>query len=150
MSLSVVLQIEHRIIENAEIWVRDESGSLRQLTRAEWRTHYPYWEPVILEKFNRSMTVFEWTGLTRNLTDMAKEAGLYLPVWRPEEAGIGRATQLIEPLAKGIADMKKRPDHYKQFNPPNGWGDYGGFVEFVETYLAACIQFPDATIRVSR
>jgi hypothetical protein len=50
----------------------------------------------------------------------------------------------------GLNDLKKRPLHYKNFNAPNGWGTYKHFVPFVEKYLNACKEHPDATIDVSR
>jgi len=38
----------------------------------------------------------------------------------------------------------------KKHNPKNGWGDYEGLVRFVKEYLKACIDYPDAEIKVSR
>lgn len=60
------------------------------------------------------------------------------------------AEQLIEPLEKAIADMKARPEYYEQFNSPNGWGTYKDFVPWLEKYLAACKEYPDAVVEVSR
>lgn len=91
-----------------------------------------------------------WNNITHNLGTMAAEAGIYKHVWRPEEIGIKHAKELIEPLTKAIADMKERPDHYKQFNSPNGWGLYEHFVPWLEKYLAACKENPEASISVSR
>ena len=81
---------------------------------------------------------------------MAEEAGIYKHLWRPEELGITEAEELIEPLTKGILDMKARPDHYKQFNAKNGWGLYEHFIPWLEKYLEACTEYPDAVIEVSR
>ena len=69
---------------------------------------------------------------------------------QPEENGITTAEQLIEPLEKAIADMKARPEYYEQFNSPNGWGTYKDFVPWLEKYLAACKEYPDAVVEVSR
>lgn len=69
---------------------------------------------------------------------------------QPEENGITTAEQLIEPLEKAIADMKARPKYYEQFNSPNGWGTYKNFVPWLEKYLAACKEYPDAVVEVSR
>ena len=77
-------------------------------------------------------------------------SGIYGIVWRPEENGITTAEQLIEPLEKAIADMKARPEYYEQFNSPNGWGTYKIFVPWLEKYLAACKEYPDAVVEVSR
>lgn len=46
--------------------------------------------------------------------------------------------------------MKARPEHYEEFNSINGWGLYENFVPFVEDYLNACKENPDAIIEVSR
>lgn len=94
-------------------------------------------------------TVYD-NNITHNLVDMAKAADLYTCCWRPEEIGITKAEQLIEPLKQGIERLKAEPERFKQFNPSNGWGDYDGFVEWLENYLAACIDHPNAQISVSR
>ena len=75
------------------------------------------------------------SNITHNLGEMAAEAGIYDCLWRPETKGISKAEQLIEPLEKGLAELKERPEHYQQFNASNGWGIYPHFVEFVEKYL---------------
>lgn len=89
-------------------------------------------------------------NITHNLTGMASEAGIYQHLWRPEEIEITHARQLIEPLQAAIDMLRKEPDRFKKFNPANGWGNYQGFLHFVTAYLAACKQYPDATIQVSR
>ena len=89
-------------------------------------------------------------NITHNLGSMAEKAGIYKHLWRPEELGITCAKDLIEPIKKGLADMKARPDYYKQFDAPNGWGTYEDFVPWIEKYLNACIEYPEAEIRVSR
>ena len=90
------------------------------------------------------------TNITHNLGGMATEAGIYKHLWRPEELGITKAGDLIGPLAEGLAKLKKDPEHYKNFDAPNGWGTYEHFVPFVTEVLKACIDFPDAEIEVSR
>lgn len=89
-------------------------------------------------------------NITHNLTRMAAEAGIYKPVWRPEEVGITEASQLVEPLTKGIELMKADPDRFKAHDSPNGWGIYDDFLPWLERYLQACIDNPKATISVSR
>lgn len=91
-----------------------------------------------------------WSNITHNLGSMADEAGIYQALWRPEEIGITRAEQLIEPLAKGLELLKAHPARFEALNPPNGWGDYEHFVSFVEKYLEACQEYPDADVRTSR
>lgn len=89
-------------------------------------------------------------NITHNLTGMADAAGIYMPIWRPDEVGIRRASQLIDALAAGLLALENDPDHFSQFNAPNSWGMYKHFVPFVEQYLEACRANPDATVSVYR
>ena len=93
---------------------------------------------------------FYSANITHNLDKMADAAGIYKALWRPDEIGITKAKDLIEPLTKGLADLKANPDVYKAYNASNGWGLYEHFVPFVENYLNACIENPDANVNVSR
>lgn len=90
------------------------------------------------------------SNITHNLTKMAKEAGIYWHLWHPEDIGITKAHELIEPLTLGLATLKADPERFEKFNSPNGWGMYEHFVPFVEKYLNACIEHPDADVSVSR
>ncbi|MBP6238840.1 MAG: hypothetical protein KA536_22010 [Saprospiraceae bacterium] len=111
-----------------------------------------------------------WANITHNLGKMAGEAGIYEALWRPhrlkegynilesdhqaewkfEEENKTTAKYIIPLLEKGLADLKSRPEHFEKFNSPNGWGMYEHFVPFVEKYLEACKEYPDAIIEVSR
>lgn len=97
----------------------------------------------------RPTTVYD-SNITHNLGAMAHEAGIYKHLWRPEELGITKAAQLIEPLTAGLALMKADPARFKQHDAANGWGVYAQFVPWIEQYLAACVENPDADVRVSR
>jgi hypothetical protein len=98
---------------------------------------------------NRPTQVFS-RNITHNLTAMANAAGLYQALWHPEEIGITKASQLINPLRNGLAKLQAEPNYYKQFNPANGWGNYEGLVKFVKAYLEACKADPGAKVSVSR
>ncbi len=89
-------------------------------------------------------------NITHNLGPMASEAGIYEALWRPEEIGISKAKQLIKPLTKGLKLLKSDPARFEAFNSPNGWGTYRHFVPFVERYLEACKEYPDAAVKASR
>lgn len=89
-------------------------------------------------------------NITHNLGEMARRADIYYALWRPEEIGVIRAGQLIELLEKGLATLKTKTDYFNSFNSQNGWGVYSDFVPFVEKYLNACKQYPDARVEVSR
>ena len=95
-------------------------------------------------------TVVYDSNITHNLGRMAEAAGIYQHLWRPEELGLHLAHDLIGPLERGIALLKSDPARFKAFNAPNGWGLYEHFVPFVQKYLDACRENPDATISVSR
>lgn len=85
-------------------------------------------------------------NITHNLGEMATEAGIYEALWHPDENGYKTAADITPILEKGLKDLRDRPDHYEQFNSPNGWGMYEHFVPFVEAVLDACIGNPDAEI----
>lgn len=89
-------------------------------------------------------------NITHNLNKMAAAGGFYEAVWRPEEVGITQASQLIPILRKAIADMEDRPEFYKQFDSSNGWGTYKHFLPWLREYLAACVEYPDATVEADR
>lgn len=89
-------------------------------------------------------------NITHNLNLMADAAGIYKHLWRPDEIGITKASQLIEPLREGLAKLQANREHYEQFNASNGWGLYEHFVPFVSAYMSACEDHPNADVGVSR
>jgi hypothetical protein len=89
-------------------------------------------------------------NITHNLGHMAEAAGIYRYLWRPEELGITHARDLIPALEGGLERLQADPEYYQQFNSPNGWGTYEHFVPFVERYLEACRENPNAKIGISR
>lgn len=109
-------------------------------------------------------------NITHNLGEMAGKAGIYEALWRPhrlrkeyvaaeddykaeyefEDSVTIKASEIIPLLEKGLEDLKARPEYFKQFDSPNGWGLYVHFVPFVEKYLEACREYPEAIVEVSR
>lgn len=89
-------------------------------------------------------------NITHNLSAMAKEAGVYEAVWRPDEHGFTKAGQLLVPLEKGLAAMRADPSRFVKFNAKNGWGTYEQFLPWLQSYFLACRDNPDADVRVSR
>lgn len=149
MSLDVYLTAEKPTKrEESGIFLR-ENGTTREVTRFEWDARFPGTEPVAATYDEPDQTVFS-SNITHNLGRMAGAAGIYQHLWRPEEINITHAAELIEPLAKGLADLRARPDHFKTFDSANGWGTYPNFVRFVAEYLDACREHPGATVSVSR
>ena len=111
-----------------------------------------------------------YAGITHNLCEMAREAGIYEALWRPHRLKKGynipennneaewefenntetKAKELIPTIEKGLKDLKKRPEYFKKFNSPNGWGMYKNFVPFIEKYLGALKENPESIVTVSR
>ena len=148
MSLDVYLTIEGTTNTSSGIFVR-ENGQTKEITRAEWDEKFPGREPVIAQQDEESNEVYS-ANITHNLNQMASEAGIYKHLWRPDEINITKAEQLIQPLRNGYNLLRSDPDYFTQFNPENGWGDYEGLISFVEKYLAACEEYPNAEVSVSR
>lgn len=88
-------------------------------------------------------------NVTHNLTAMAEAAGIFRHIWRPEDGGITKASELIETLESGLNCLKADPEKYRKMEPPNRWGTYDDFVAWVERYLAACKANPDALVETS-
>lgn len=99
------------------------------------------------EKFTN--VVFE-CNITHNLNTMADACGVYKCLWRPDEQGYKVAGDIIADLENGLKKLKDNPEHYKKYNPSNGWGDYDWLVDAVESTLEACKKFPHAVIKISR
>jgi len=151
MSLDVYLTVEdtHKLHTEPRIFVR-EDGQTKQITRAEWDERFPNHEPVtMVAGVDSGRTVYR-ANITHNLNTMANAVGVYKHLWRPDEIGITEAKQLIKPLRRGLTKLEGRPEKFKEYNPDNGWGNYEGLVNFIKGYLAACRQYPNATVSVSR
>ena len=91
-------------------------------------------------------TVWEWPGMTWNLSPMYRKAlgGILLTFDKM------MADDMAAKLEAGLADMTDpaNVEAYKALNPPNGWGDYEGAVDFIARFLEACKAHPKAFVRV--
>lgn len=147
MSLDVSLISKTPITKKGTgVFIR-ENGKNKELTVEEVREKFP--NAVIEENEFETECVFD-ANITHNLNKMADAAGIYEACWRPEEIGATKASDIIQILEKGFEDMKARPEHFKKFDSENGWGTYKDFLLWVESYLNACREYPDAIIEVSR
>ena len=98
-------------------------------------------------------TIFH-TNITHNLGKMAEEAGIYKVMWEPEEI-FGSDSEIFaweiqSQLEEGVAKLKENPKFFKQFNPPNGWGNYYGLLRVATEYLEAVKKYPHSIISVDR
>jgi hypothetical protein len=151
MSLDVYLTLPGvQSRTGSAIFIR-EDGQNKEITRAEWDARFPGREPVIVsfDDDSDSGEVYS-ANITHNLGKMAREAGIYEALWRPEEIGITHTAQLIAPLNEGLALLKSNPERFTRLNPENGWGTYEGLVRFVADYLAACEAYPASEVSVWR
>jgi hypothetical protein len=96
-------------------------------------------------------TLQVWSGnVTHNLGKMARTLGVYDAAWRPDEHGITKARQMIEPLNKAIAKLTIDPESYREHEADNGWGTIQWMAGFLTAYRNACVAHPDADVRASR
>lgn len=152
MSLDVYLDADLpplALTGGSGIFIR-RNGQTVEISREEWDRAFPGQEPVVVSAEADVNTRVYRANITHNLGKMADAAGIYKPLWRPEEIGATKARDLIEPLSAGLAKLMADPEHFKQFNAANGWGLYEHFVPFVKDYLDACRRFPDANVSTSR
>lgn len=151
MSLDVYLYSKsfRKRVPASGIFIR-EDGQNKEITLEEWNARFPDRQAVIVRQKDEETNCVYSHNITHNLGLMAKEAGVYQHLWRPEELSIEVAGDLIIPLQNALEKLTSDPAHFQTFNPANGWGSYEGLVEFVTQYLQACRDNPDATITVSR
>lgn len=148
MSLDVYLETdEMQDLGGTRIYIR-ENGQTREISREEWDERFPGREPVIAVE-SPSRDVFHY-NITHNLGRMAAAAGLHDPIWYPEKVNVILAEHLVPYLQAGLGKLLNSPEHFREYNPPNGWGSYEGLITFVKAYLEACQKYPKAKIVVSR
>ncbi len=77
------------------------------------------------------------------------------PMWRLAGADLAGfhgkpVADCVDQLRAAVADMRANPGKYLPLNPPNGWGDYHGCLEYLTDMLAAFEAHPKATVMVFR
>jgi hypothetical protein len=149
MSLDVYLIISETILRDGSgIFIR-HAGETAEISRERWNEMCPWYEPTIMDWVTGERVVYS-ANITHNLGVMAKSAGIYIHLWRPEELGITKAHELIGPLRDGYRWLRHFPETARQYNPDNGWGTYEELAAFVRKYLTACEEHPEAAVKVSR
>jgi len=76
-----------------------------------------------------------------SLEDLAISADLYQYIWRPDEIGIDKASQLLGPLITGYQRLKEHKTWSVQ---------YDRLCCLVSEYIIVCGEHPDATVTVWR
>jgi len=87
---------------------------------------------------------------THNVVPMAKEAGAYHLLWRPDEVPITTAGQLTDPLLVARAVMQHDPARFAARNAPNGAGTVSDWTAFLHCVAEASTTWPAATVRATR
>lgn len=153
MSLDVYLKTTTPIPKKfgTGVFVR-QRGQIVELNPDEVLERFPEgnFTALVPESDDQLTDILFESNMTHNMSEMAAELGIFDAVWRPDTVGIVTAIQLIPILESAIAELEEQPEHYKTFNPDNGWGDYDGFLNFLKTYLAGCTTYPDGLVEVSR
>lgn len=102
---------------------------------------YSYLTDADKEAYNEEEN---WKGnITHNLTEMAHHipAGdfdLYKVCWHPEGINIKTVGEILPLLIEGLHYMIDHRKELEQYNSPNGWGTYNGFMKFLLNYKQAC------------
>lgn len=149
MSLDVYLMLDDIHIpfsKGSGIYIR-EDGATIEISEEEFKQKFPDKEPT-KTLTPRSKSEVYWANITHNLSLMASKAGIYEALWCPQENGWEKAKDIILVLETGLERLKIFPTFYQRFNPDNKWGSYEQLVAFVEEYLEACKQYPEAEIKV--
>ena len=102
-------------------------------------------------------TICSWTP-TYNYREMLIAAGIYDALVAPHRLHPDyaegksandltvRAKIVIKPLELGLENLLANPDHFKQFNPSNGWGSYDDLIDMLSSYLNDLKTHPNAEI----
>lgn len=88
-----------------------------------------------------------WSNATHNLSPMWHKAGIYDALYDSKDKEAGT---IIPALRTGLKEMIIHRKEYEKLNPPNGWGDYNGALEFLAGVLDACENTPKARIWISK
>lgn len=88
-------------------------------------------------------------NMTHNLSKMANKAGIYDVLWNYDVEN-KKPIETVDVLVKGYKKMIANPEKYKQLSSENGWGTYERFLPFISEHIKACLDFPNATISISK
>ena len=90
--------------------------------------------------------VFEG-NYTSNVFSMWRMAGVDDVLY---ECAGAKAGELIDRLKFGVRCMRDNIDEYRKLNPPNGWGNADGALQFLFDFTRACMRYPNAKVGVWR
>lgn len=81
---------------------------------------------------------------TSNTGEMIEKAcGLRPSAWDGK-----KCTEMVEILKDAIYEIQSKPDEYRKYESPNGWGTMNSTVAFLEEVRENCVEFPTAVLDV--
>lgn len=87
------------------------------------------------------------TNITYNLSKMFTTAFNTGEYWLDELEG-RKGFEVIELLTNAIIRMVKDPDHFKQFDAPNGWGTFNDALPWLIQLKEECVKNPNDEIEL--
>lgn len=171
MSLDVYLEKNHgKVKRKIKALIYDGNDGEDRIYSSDFKMYFTEEQIRFFEFEEDSIENCYHANITHNLNKMASEAGIYEAIWRPyklhpnytdfgedydaemkfESSVKMKAKDIIPTLEKGLKALKEHSDHFKKFNPENGWGTYEILISFVAKYLKACKNYPEAEIYCCR
>lgn len=102
------------------------------------------WTAYIVKPDGDTITVVD--GHTYNLSPMWRKAGVFES---SRDLNGRNAGELAPILAAGLIDALSHSRDNKELDPPNGWGDYAGFIDILTHFTRLAYDYPDGTIEWS-
>ena len=108
-------------------------------------SYYVYLE---VDTPSEGRTVVAWIGnYTSNVKRMWNRAlppdGIAMLDGKP-------AGRVARALRGAVERMERNRVEYEAMNPPDGWGNYEGALDYLRSLAEACAAHPTTTIRVAR
>lgn len=157
MSLDITIISPESIIKKSTGIYARINGTTRELTKEEAIAHFPDVDPDDIIEEEIKTNEFWHGNITHNLCRMAEDCmsfdeydqcyNLYDLLWRDTQAPFegNYINAYIAHLAYCLYVLKNDPEHFKQFNPPNGWGTYEQLCQFTEDFIKALITMPEGS-----
>lgn len=140
----------------------DVTINFKEPRQSNYYLEHPYIYDYLSENDKKAYSEESYwsANITHNLNVMASNipidfngnsTTLYYVCWRPEEIGIKTVADILPCLIQGLHYMIDHRKELEQYNSPNGWGTYEGFMKFLLNYKQACEDNnPECTIETYR
>ncbi len=88
------------------------------------------------------------TVIAHSYAAMASHCGLFFCIWYPEKLGVHVVSDLVPYLHLALVELRSNPEEYKCYVLRDHFNYVSDLITFAEDLLAACQEFPNATVRV--